>query len=238
MRQSRTPKPLVRHPFSRAYWKDAYKECTDFRSIFVAALLCACAILIEKYQIPLSPGLYISLSFFVISLCSMLTGPVMAILCGVLVDLIGAIGSPYPFFAGYTLTAVLTAVIYALFLYRVQLTFFRVAVSKFCINLFVNTLLNSVWRYMMLGGAYSYHAVVAGVKNLVLLPLEVFLICTLFRALQKPLQQEGFLSAEAGIDFSKRDTVLLSVAAAVGAILLIVFASQYDAIKAFLAGLF
>lgn len=224
------------HPFSATYWKTAAQEFTNLRSLTFAALLCAAAIVIEIFQIPIAPpSLYISLSFLVISLCSMLTGPLLAIPCGLIVDIVGAMISGVSFFPGYTLTAVLTAIVYALFLYRARLSFARVALSKLCINLFINTLLGSLWRVIISGGfSYSYYVALSGIKNMILLPLEVFLICTLFRALQKPLQQSGIATPEMEIQYRRRNLVLLSLFALIGAILLFLFATHYSDLKAFL----
>lgn len=228
------------HPFSVRYWKEAAAECKNIRSLSFSALLCALAIVIEKFNIPIAPpSVYVSMSFLVIALCSMLTGPVMAIFCGIIVDLIGAVTSGYSFMPGYTLTAVLTAVIYALFLYRAKFSFTRVLLAKGLVNLFINTLLGSVWRVMFYGGAtYQYYAALAGIKNLVLLPLEIFLLCVFFRALQKPLVQFGALPSGHEISYKKKDIVRLGIVAAVGAALLIPFALFYSEIKAFLQGLF
>lgn len=230
---------LYPHPFSLSYWKDAASECKSIRSLTFAALLCALAIVIEKFNIPITPTVYVSMSFLVISLCSLLTGPVLAIFCGIVVDLVGAIGSPYSFFAGYTLTAVLTAVIYALFLYRTKITFARVAVSKLLVNLLVNTLLGSLWRIMFYGGmSYQYYVMLTGIKNLVLLPLEVFLLCAFFRALHKPLVHLRVLSASAEIRYKKKDIVTICIGAAVGVALLILYVVFYDELKAFLQSAF
>ena len=227
------------HPFSMAYWKDAAAECRNIRSLTYAALLCALAIVIEKFSIPIAPSVYISMSFLVISLCSMLTGPVLAVFCGIVVDLIGAINSPYSFFLGYTLTAVLTAVLYALFLYRAKISVTRVLLSKLAVNLLVNTLIGSLWRIMYYGGmSYGAYALLTGIKNLVLLPLEVFLICVLFRALQKPLLQLHALPAEVRVTYRKQDFVLLAVFAVGGAVLLLIFSQYYGAVKAAVQSLF
>lgn len=236
------PHTLYPHPFSRAYWRDAAKDCTSLRKLSVAALLCALAIVIEKFNIPLgSKDLQVSMSFLVISLCSMLTGPVLAIPCGLVVDLIGIIGSPYTPNFGYTLTAVLTALVFALFLYRAKPSFTRVLLAKGLINVFINTMLGSVWRIWpinYLGFSYPYWVVYSGVKNLCLLPLEVFLMCMLFRALHTPLCQQGFLSPDAKAVYGKRNFVLLTVFALIGAALIIPLAVWYKELKVFLQSIF
>jgi len=230
---------LYASPFSLSYWKDAASECKSIRSLTFAALLCALAIVIEKFNIPISPTVYVSMSFLVIALCSLLTGPVMAIFCGMIVDVVGAIGSPYSFFAGYTLTAVLTALIYALFLYRTKVTFARVAISKLLVNLLVNTLLGSLWRIMFYGGmSYQYYVMLTGIKNLVLFPLEVFLLCAFFRALHKPLVQLHILPASSEIRYGRKEIITLCIGAAVGVVLLVLYVMFYDELKACLQSAF
>lgn len=239
MKRSSADISLKPHPFSRAYLKEAAAEFTRLRSLTIAALLCALAIAIEKLQIPLAPSLYVSMSFLVIALCSMLTGPLLAVPCGLVVDIVGAIGSGYPFFFGYTLTAVLTAVIYALFLYRARPTFLRLLLMKGCVNLFVNTLLGSLWRVILYHGMpYIGYVAVSGVKNLVFLPLEVFLLCLLFRAMDLPLHRLKFLPPEAKFSYRKKDIVMLTVCALTAAVLLVPFLIWYDEIQSFLKGLF
>lgn len=228
------------HPFSASYWKCAAKEFTHLKSICYAALLCAFAIVLELFQIPVSQSLYISTSFLAVSLCSMLTGPVMAVPCGIIVDLIGyAIHPTGPFFPGYTLTAVLSAVIYALFLYRARVTFARVALSKGTVNLFINTLIGSIWRVVLYGSSpFLYYVLSAGIKNLLLFPLEVCLICWVFRLLQKPLTQFRALPAEGGLFLGKKQMIALAVMTAVGVALLVLFVVFYPQITAFLKGIF
>ena len=207
---------LYPHPFSVSYWKDALKEYLDIRSISIAAVLCAITIVIEKFNLPLSTTLQISLSFFAIGLCSILTGPVVAIFCGLIVDLVGSIGSPYPFFAGYTLTAVLTALLYALFLYRAKISFWRIFAVEAIINLFINTVLGSLWRLTMYGGSYGVYLVQSGAKNLVLLLPEVLLLGIFLTAMSHPLKLLGVLPSEVQIVYSKKTLALACGAAVVG----------------------
>lgn len=231
-------KTLCKHPLSVLYWRQAAAEFSDLRSISCAAMLCALAIVIEQFQIPVSRTLFVSASFLVVAPCSMLTGPLMAIPCGVLVDVVGAILSGYEFFPGYTLTAVLSAVIYALFLYRVRLTLFRIALGKTIVDLFINVLLGSLWRAIMENGPYSFYVALSGVKNLILLPIEIFLLTLLLRALQKPLGQLGLLPEGAELRIERKDLILTAVVIPAFASLFALFAIYYEEIREFLQNLF
>ena len=207
---------LYPHPFSSAYWKDAAAECKSIRSLSYAAFLCAVAIVVEKFNIPLTPALHVSVSFFAIALCSMLTGPVLAVGCGLLVDLIGMMGSPYPFFPGYTLTAILTAVVYALFLYRSKVTYLRVLLCEILINFAINTFLGSLWRTVLYDGFFPAYVLTSGAKNLLLLLPEAFLLCLFLQALHRPLIHLGALPPQTEIRFRKRSSLVSLVVTIVG----------------------
>ena len=226
---------LCPHPFSRTYWRQAAAELTHLRSLVTAALLCALAIALERIYIPvLSNNLRVMFSFPVVALCSMITGPVMAIPCALLVDLVGIMLSPDPFFPGYTLTAVLTALVYAFFLYRAKPSFTRVLLAKGIINGFCNVLLGYDGNF----GMFGYLATLSGAKNLLLLPLEVFIICALLRALRHPLRQMGALPDGVSLSYTKTQFAVLAAVCVLSVALIVPFVYWYDQITAFLKGLF
>ncbi len=228
------------HPFSAAYWKSAAKEFSSLRSICYAALFCAIAIILEQFQIPLSQSLYISVSFLAVSLCSMITGPLMAIPCGVIVDLIGyALHPTGPFFPGYTLTAILSGLVYALFLYRAKLSFGRMAGAKIIVNLVINTLIGSIWRIALYGSSpFLYYIMSSGIKNLLFFPIEVCAMCWIFRLLQRPMTHFGLIPKESAVNMRPKHIVALIVLTAVGTACFVLFIVFYPNIKEFLQSLF
>jgi ECF transporter S component (folate family) len=229
---------IYSHPFSLAYWRDAAAECKNVRSIAHAAFLCALAIVIEKFNIPISPYLQVSVSFFAVALCSMLTGPVLAIPCGILVDLIGIIGSPYPVFLGYTLTAILTSVVYALFLYRGNISYFRVLAAEVIINFLINAFLGSYWRVILYNGAFWVYFALAIAKNLVLLAPEAFLLYSFLRIFASPLKQIGILPAGVSFKSGKGSLFFSCVFAILGVVLVALFAIYYPEIKEYITTMF
>ena len=226
-------------PIGGEYWHSAALEMKNTRSLMVCALLCAVAVVIEIFQIPIIPGvLMVSFSFIAISLCSFLTGPVIAIPCGIIVDVVGALINGYSFFLGYTLSAVLGAVIYALFLYRARLSFGRIVLARLTINVFVNVLLGSVWRVAMSGGPYGYYVAISGIKNLLLLPLEVFIITVFFRAMIPSLKRLGLCPMSTSLEVSKKRIIIFSVILVVGTALLVLYSLNKTEINTAIKGLF
>lgn len=239
MKNTSSANKIYALPISTSYWKAAVSEMKNVRALIMCALLCAVSIILEKFMIPIIPGvLEVSFSFISISLCSFLTGPVIAIPCGIIVDVVGALVNGYSFFFGYTLSAVLGAFIYALFLYRSRLTFERIAAARFTINLFVNVLLGSVWRVAMSGGPYGYYVVIAGIKNLLLLPLEVFIMTFLLGALLPSLKKLKLCDPTLELKVSSKKMIIFTVVLIAGTALLILYSLNKSEINSAIKSVF
>ena len=96
-----------------------------------------------------------------------------------------------PFFPGYTLTAMLSAFIYALFFFRARISVLRILLCKLVINYGMNVLLGSLWRIILYGKGYLFYVSTSFLKNTILLPIEVLILFLLFSLLLKPLAHMG-----------------------------------------------
>ena len=221
-------------PFCAGYWRAAAREFGNVRSLVITALLTALSIAIGKLSIPImTPSVQLSFSYIAFSLRSFLTGPLMAIPSAIISDIIGNLGSGYPFYPGYTLSAVLGSLIYALFLYRSRLSFSRIFLSKMTINLFVNVVIGSIWRTVLYNPDYMFNFAISGVKNAVMLPLEAFIIWAFFRAMLPWLKKLGLCPIEVKLTATKKQIIISAVVLALAVLLLVLFAKNYGAIKAF-----
>ncbi len=226
-------------PCGKEYWRGAARELKNVRSLVLAALLSAAAIVIEFFQIPLIPGvLEVSFSFAAVSLCSFLTGPVLAIPCGIIVDIVGAVAKGYSFYFGYTLSAVLGAFIYALFLYRARLSFARIALARLTVNIFVNAFLGSVWRVAMSGGGYAYYLAISLIKNLLLLPLEVFIMMLFLEAILPTLKRLKLCRPSQQITLSYRKILIFTLVLVLGTALLVLYSLNRTEVNAYIGTLF
>ncbi len=227
---------LFKSPFAKSYFSLSVKELYDIRSVCLAAVLCAFAIVLKLFDLQLSEIMKVSLSFVPIALCSSLTGPAMAIPCGIVVDVIGyAVHPTGPYFPGYTLSAILTALIFALFLYRANIGFARIALSKLSVNVLVNVLIGSLWRISIQGNFYTYYVIVASVKNAFLFPVEVLILCFIFSALSRPMKAFGAGSAYNG-KIEAKHIVILVAAAVLSAASVILFTLYYNDILEYVKG--
>lgn len=191
---------LYPHPFSRAYWKDAAAELRSTRKLTFAALMIALCMVLSFLPSPmLFQGTKLTWGFLGRSLCSFVCGPVVGVVFGCAEDLLsffatGGDGSE-PFFPGYTLTTMLGCFIYALCLYRANLTLKRVFLAKLLTNI-ENVALGTLWSAILTGRAYMVIAPARAVKNLIALPFQTLVLCLLFALLLPALKHYGLVPRE------------------------------------------
>lgn len=189
MRQ-RTPKSqtLYKTPFSKAYWRDAAAELKDTKILVFAALMIALRVALKGLGIPLAPNLKVNIAFFVNALGAMTFGPVVAIVAAVISDTLGVLIFPSgPYFFPYIFIEIAGSLIFALFLYRAKVTPTRVMLSRFCIDFFVNIVMNApiTWLYykFIMGQSYMWFQLPHILKNLFMFPVESVLLTLFLTAL-------------------------------------------------------
>lgn len=187
------------HPFSVAYWRAALAELRDLRKLVFAALMIAlCMVLSVVPSLTLPYGGRITWGFLARSLCAFVCGPVLGVVFGFAEDILSFFvtgGGGYPFFPGYTLTTMLGVLIYALFLYRADLTVRRVFLAKLLTNI-ENVVLGALWMAILSGKAYIATASASAIKNLVMLPVQTAILCALFAALLPSLRRSGLVPGD------------------------------------------
>ena len=192
-----------KNPFSKLFWKTASQEMFVVKNIVLISLLIALSIVLEGYATILGFklfGRYVYFSFVPIALLGMLFGPVAAIGSGLIIDVLGFFLFPsgYPFHPGYTLSSVLIALTYGLFLYRAKITVMRLFLAKFTVNFFINAVIGTIW-FTMLGlgtGEYFSNFAMGLLKNMVLLPVEIIILVFFFRSIIPISQDLGVMTPE------------------------------------------
>ena len=194
-------KTLYKTPFSPAYWRDALADFRSLRSlIFASLMIAACMALGRIPSFQIMPGVkLVSWGYLARSLCGLVCGPVMAVVFGVAEDTLGfflnSTGDPY--FPGYALDTALGVLIYALFLYRAQVSVLRIFLAKLCNNVLINIVLSSLWASMWSDGGFLFYVGTKAVTNFVRLPFEVLILTVLYAAMLPILHRTGFLPDQA-----------------------------------------
>ena len=194
---------LYAHPFCREYWRDAAAEFRNTRVLVFAALMIALRVALKSIRSPVAPNLDIYVTLFVNALGAMTFGPVVAIAAAAVSDTLGCLIFPSgPYFFPFILTEIAGSLIFALFLYRAEITVRRVVLCRFCVNFLVNILLQTpimaLYYQMMLGKSYTWFNLPRIIKNLVLFPFEAVLLVLFLRYAVPPLSRLGFVRSRVG----------------------------------------
>lgn len=213
---------VYKTPFSKAYWRDAALELKDTKMLVFAALIIALRVALKTLvKIPLAPNLDITPAFLANALGAMVYGPVVGGLAAIISDVLGVLLRGDTYFLPYVLTEIAGSMIFAMFFYRQKITPTRVILSRFCICLFVNILLQTpidILFQKVMYGKSSYVLTLPRIfKNLFMFPIES-VVLTVFLRVMQPLTNRMKLTytKSEGLSFSKKQIVLLLVLVMVG----------------------
>lgn len=214
MQRKAVSRKVFRTPFCREYWQLAFAEFKDTKMIVFAAMILALRIAVKPLSIPIAADLKEGIGFIINAFGSMIYGPVVALLSGALSDSLGFLLFPSGvYFPAYMITEMAGSFVFALFLYRAEITVLRLLLCRFAICLGVNVILSypiHVWYYsVVMGKAYSL-ALIRVVKNIALFPIETVILVIIFRALIPPFQRLGYIySGTDRLEFTKKNIILL-----------------------------
>ncbi len=221
----------------RAYWHDAARQLRDVRMLVFAALIIALRVAVKYFKLPLASGLSLSFDCYVNSLGSLVYGPVVALLVGAVSDTVGCILIPSgAYFFPFIFVEMSSSFLFALFFWRQKITVRRTLLAKFTVNFVCNIIMTSLfvkWNYYLYYGvekAEAYNAInlVRIGKNLVLFPLEAFLIVLVLGTASKPLIRAGLVPTSSfSLDTAKKKAVIAEVSGvallSVGLVLFYIF---------------
>ena len=170
-------------------FRDSLNGLRKVRTLAACAMLLALAIVLDYFgSIYISPTIKISSSFIAVAATGMLFGPVPAMFCGALQDIVMCIIKPAGmYFPGYTLSSLLAGLIYGICLYRQEgkRLFIMAPVSKLLVNLLINILMNTYWSVIFTGKAYLVLLSGRVIKNLAAWPIESIILIVVLMFLNK-----------------------------------------------------
>lgn len=150
--------------------------------VFLSLLVAMNVVLTHMIPVIQVDIIRISFGFVPQSFSSMFFGPLIGGIGAVLGDIIGMIIAPKgPYFPGFTLSALLTGMIYGIFLFRKPKTLLRIMLAVLCITLFVDIGLNTYWLTILLGKGYMALLPARVIKSAIMLPVQTSVIYLLWR---------------------------------------------------------
>ncbi len=160
---------------------------SKLKKIILSGILLALLIVLNRFISIKTPLLVISFSFVPIMMASIWLGPKYSAIIAGLGDFIGAILFPFgTYFPGFTLTAILSGLIYGIFLY--QKPHQEITNSKFILKLIISNILVlgiieifivSIWLKIMYGKAYLVVVSTRVLAQVIMLPIRVITIYAL-----------------------------------------------------------
>lgn len=167
-------------------FKSSYMEMKNVRGITLTAMLGAVSIVLGSYfTIMLWDFLKVGFSFLPNEFVYYLFGPFVGIVYGAAIDILTFLVRPMgAYFPGFTISSMLTGLIYGMILYRKPISIKRVAAANTIRMVFVDLLLNTYWLTLLYG--YSFFAIVPvrALKQLIMLPFETFLLYILIKGVE------------------------------------------------------
>ncbi len=200
-------------PFSRAYWRAACAEVKSTRMLVLTALLIAVRVALKSLSIPVGESLYITVGFFVNAVGSMVYGPILGFLSGIVCDLLGCLLFPKgAFFFPFTLIEGLGSLFYALFFYRATLSPVRIFTAKLTVNVVLNIVLTPLALSWMYGKSILVYLIPRIAKNLLIFPLEAVLLM-LFMGIMIPVLRRLNLPVgeQPVLKLTKRHVIVLAL---------------------------
>lgn len=173
---------------------EGMRNLKNLRMVVLAGLITAVSIVSKSMFFVVGENLRVYFGYIAVMTGCYIYGPVLGIFVGFASDVLGHFLFPSgEYFFGYTLSAMLSGLIYGMLLYKSRISFWRVFLAKGLVNVFVNIGLGSLWSKMITGKAYLYFMYKSVVKNLLLLPIEAIIAFTVLVSLSRYLSKSGFL---------------------------------------------
>lgn len=154
----------------------------NVRTMVQVALLIAIEIVLTRFCSISTTVVRIGFGFVPIAICGMLYGPIWAGLAGGVADVLGATLFPVaPYFPGFTISAVLTGLIFGLLLRREEKTWFRLSLAVALNCLGVSLCLNTLWLSMMFGTPFQVLLPTRILQAMIMIPIQLVLLQLLRR---------------------------------------------------------
>ena len=165
------------------------------KGILLSALFLASAIVLGRILSIRTPIITIGFAFAPIMLSAIILGWKHSTLIATLADIIGALLFPTgSFFFGFTITAFLTGLTYGLVLYRKPFKIdkqfiIRLVIATLIVCGILNGVLNTIWIIMITKGASKIIVTTRVLKQLVMVPVQIFTILGLSKLLESRIKK-------------------------------------------------
>lgn len=174
-------------------------EISKTKKMILSALMLTLSIILSRFLSIKTPLLAIGFGFVPILLSAIWLGPKYTVIISGLSDIIGGIVFPFgEFFIGFTISSVLSGLIYGLILYKKNEELnkkgmiIRLIISIIIVTLIINMGLNTIWLMIMYKKAFLVLLSTRIIKELVMIPIQVITVFLVAEGL-KPIIKKYLL---------------------------------------------
>ncbi|MDF2944853.1 MAG: hypothetical protein K0S01_3711 [Herbinix sp.] len=168
-----------------ALFTASYKELKSVRCITIAAMFGAISIILGSLVIMVGDFLKIGFSFLPNEFIYYLFGPVVGAIYGAAMDILTFLVRPSgTFFFGFTVSAILTGILYGVVLYKKPLSLKRIIIANVIHVIFINILLNTYWLTILIGKGFFVLLPLRALKELIMFPIETILLFTVIKGVE------------------------------------------------------
>lgn len=170
---------------TKAMFRSSMLEFHKIENIAICSLLMALSIVLGIYSFYITENLRISFAIIPVAIAGYLYGPAVAAILGGSVDILNYLLKPMgAFFPGFTITNILTGLVYGVFLYKKKKILTRTIVANTIIGLVFNLVLNTAWLYLLYHTPYTVNLITRTPKELIMIGLNSVIIYILINTLK------------------------------------------------------
>lgn len=156
----------------------------SLKTLVTVSLLISLEIVLSRFLSISTPIMKIGFGFLPIAICGMFYGPILAGVAGGISDLIGAILFPIAgYFPGFTFSAILTGVIFGIFLHEKELSTVKLTIAVVINTVGISLLLNTYWITVISGSSFIALLPTRVVQAIIMGAVQFVLI----RVIKKPI---------------------------------------------------
>lgn len=164
----------------------SYKEMKNVRSITLIAMFGAISIIFGMFlTVMLWDFLKVGFTFLPNEFVYYLFGPFVGIIYGGTLDILTYLVKPMgAFFPGFTISGILTGLLYGMLLYKRPLSLWRIVLVNILRSVFIDLILNTYWLTILNGEASVVMLPMRALKLFIMLPVESILLFAVIKGVE------------------------------------------------------
>lgn len=173
------------------------QKLKNVRVLTVSAFLVAIATVLGFFKVPITELIEIRFQYLPIAVGGAMFGPAVGGVIGMLADVLGYLVKPTgAFFPGFTISSILSGIIYGLFFYKKRITVPRIIAAELTETIICSLVINSINLSILYGNAFSVVVATRLLKVLIMFPIDTIILTVVLKAIPRLMpseMKEGFV---------------------------------------------